>query len=151
MIGSFVLSGLLLLGSVAAGNSGSELLFIATAILSIFFWASLFSLFPVAIGHYYGNTGAGANYGLLYAIAKGTGGVYGGIITSLLITSHGFSYGMKAAGGIAIVAGLILIPLKFFPVVWPERGVDALQASDDSRQAAALPVLQDTFEQSGVR
>ena len=30
------------------------------------------------IGHYYGNAAAGANYGILYAIAKGTGGVYGG-------------------------------------------------------------------------
>src|SRR3954454_6783477 len=66
MIGSFVMSGLLLIGSVAAGNAGSESLFIFTAIASIFFWASLFSLFPVAIGHYYGNAAAGANYGLLY-------------------------------------------------------------------------------------
>jgi OFA family oxalate/formate antiporter-like MFS transporter len=147
MIGSYVLSGLLLLGSVAAGNSGSEALFIVTAILSIFFWASLFSLFPAAIGHYYGNSGAGANYGVLYAIAKGTGGIYGGILTGVLITHHGFSYGMEAAGLLAIIAGLILVPLKFFPVVWRDRGSVAPQAMDDRRQAGALPVLKDTFQE----
>jgi OFA family oxalate/formate antiporter-like MFS transporter len=151
MICSFVLSGLLLLGSVAAGNSGSESLFVLTAILAIFFWASLFSLFPAAIGHYYGNAAAGANYGLLYAIAKGTGGVYGGILTSVLIHNHGFSYGMRAAGILAIVAGLILVPLKFFPVVWRDRGPEPLQPADASRPAAAPPALKDTFEKSEVR
>ena len=32
MIGAFIMSGLLLIGSVAAGNSGSEFLFLVTAI-----------------------------------------------------------------------------------------------------------------------
>lgn len=151
MIGSFVMSGLLLLGSVAAGNAGSEALFVATAILSIFFWAALFSLFPVAIGHYYGDVAAGANYGVVYAIAKGTGGVYGGIITSILITNHGFSYGMEAAGILAIVAGLLIVPLKFFPVVWRGREPEALQPVDGSRPAAAPRALKDAFEKSAVR
>jgi OFA family oxalate/formate antiporter-like MFS transporter len=120
MIGAFVMSGVLLIGSVVAGNAGSEILFIVAAISSIFFWASLFSLFPVAIGHYYGNAAAGSNYGMLYAIAKGTGGIYGGILTSLLITRHGFSTGMVVAGILAVVAGLLIVPLKFFPVKWRE-------------------------------
>lgn len=150
MIGAYVLSGLLLLGSVAAGNAGSEPLFVVTAILSIFFWASLFSLFPAAIGHYYGNAAAGANYGLLYAAAKGTGGVYGGIITSILITNHGFSYGMRAAGILAIVAGLLIVPLKFFPVVWRGREPEPLQPADASRPGAAPPAIKDAFEKSAV-
>jgi OFA family oxalate/formate antiporter-like MFS transporter len=150
MIGSYVLSGLLLLGSVAAGNSGSEPLFILTAVLSIFFWASLFSLFPIAIGHYYGNVSAGANYGVLYAIAKGSGGVYGGIVTSVLINHHGFSYGMEAAGILAIVAGLILIPLKFFPVVWRGRGPESPELDADLAHAQVLPLLDDRFEKAEV-
>jgi OFA family oxalate/formate antiporter-like MFS transporter len=150
MIGSYVLSGLLLLGSVAAGNSGSEPLFILTAVLSIFFWASLFSLFPIAIGHYYGNVSAGANYGVLYAIAKGSGGVYGGIVTSVLINHHGFSYGMEAAGILAIVAGLILIPLKFFPVVWRGRGPESPELDADLVHAQVLPLLDDRFEKAEV-
>jgi MFS transporter, OFA family, oxalate/formate antiporter len=151
MIGSFVMSGVLLIGSVAAGNSGSELLFIVTAILSIFFWAALFSLFPVAIGHYYGSVAAGANYGLVYAIAKGTGGVYGGILTSILISNHGFSYSMRVAGILAIVAGLLIVPLKFFPVVWRGREPEPLEPADASRPAAARPALKDTREKTGVR
>jgi OFA family oxalate/formate antiporter-like MFS transporter len=151
MIGAFVSSGVLLIGSVAAGNAGSETLFVVTAIGAIFFWASLFSLFPAAIGHYYGNAAAGANYGLLYAIAKGTGGVYGGILTSVLISNHGFSYGMRAAGILAIVAGLLLVPLKFFPVVWRGREPEPLQPEDAGRPLVAPPVLEEArFEKSGV-
>lgn len=150
MIGAYVLSGLLLLGSVVAGNAGSEALFVITAILSIFFWASLFSLFPAMIGHYYGNAASGANYGLLYAVAKGTGGIYGGIVTSLLISNHGFSTGMEAAGALAIVAGLLIVPLKFFPVRWRGRETQSVQPADVSRPAAAPPALKDSFEKSGV-
>jgi OFA family oxalate/formate antiporter-like MFS transporter len=151
MIGSFVLSGVLLIGSVAAGNAGSETLFIVTAIASIFFWASLFSLFPVAIGHYYGNAAAGANYGILYAIAKGTGGVYGGIITSVLISSHGFSYSMRAAGILAIVAGLMLIPLRFFPVVWRGREPEAPRVAEAGRPAVAQAALDTALvDKSGI-
>jgi OFA family oxalate/formate antiporter-like MFS transporter len=148
MIGSYVLSGLLLLGSVAAGTFGSEFLFIVTAILSIFFWASLFSLFPITIGKYYGNAAAGANYGLLYAIAKGTGGVYGGILTAVLISNHGFSFSMSVAGVLAIVAGLVIIPLKFFPVMRRGRKVGELELADDGRPAAEPLVLNATLDDS---
>ncbi|MGX6446726.1 OFA family MFS transporter [Patulibacter sp. S7RM1-6] len=138
MVLSFVVSGLLLIGSVLAGNAGSQAFFLVTAIMSIFFWASLFSLFPVAIGHFYGTAAAGANYGLLYAIAKGTGGVYGGILSTVLINNHGFSYSMKVAGILAIVAGVILIPLKFFPVVWRGREPEPLTAEDEAPVAARI-------------
>jgi OFA family oxalate/formate antiporter-like MFS transporter len=154
MIVSYGLCGLLLLASVAAGNAGDEPLFIATAILSIFFWASLFSLFPILIGHYYGNSGAGGNYGVLYAIAKGSGGVYGGIVSTLLITHHGFSYGMTVAGILAIIAGLLIVPLKFFPVVWRGRGSQLPPAHGGSaaaRRPRAALVREDTADQRPVR
>jgi len=150
MIGAFIMSGLLLIGSVAAGNAGSEMLFIVAAISSIFFWASLFSLFPTVIGHYYGNAAAGANYGILYAIAKGTGGIYGGILTSVLISNHGFSYSMRVAGILAIVAGLLIVPLKFFPVKWRGREPESLEPAETSRFAAAPPV-KDALEKTTVR
>ncbi len=144
MIGSFVASGVLLVGSVVAGEAGNQALFLVTAILAIFFWASLFSLFPVTIGHYYGNSGAGANYGALYAVAKGTGGIYGGILTALVITNHGFSYGMVVAGILAIVAGLILIPLKLFPVTWRGQEEELLQPVEVSLPTASAPVREKT-------
>ncbi len=130
MIVSYVACGLLLFGTVFAGMTHNEALFVCFAILAIFFWASLFSLFPIAIGHYFGETAAGGNYGMLYAIAKGSGGIYGGILSTILIIEHGFSFAISVAGFMAIVAGVIIIPLKFSPPVW-ER--------DSGRRAAALP------------
>ncbi|TAM95322.1 MAG: MFS transporter [Rhizobiaceae bacterium] len=134
MVLSYVLCGLLLLATVVAGNVGSEPLFVVAAILGIFFWASLFSLFPIIIGHYYGNSGAGGNYGVLYAIAKGTGGLYGGIISAVLIHHHGFSYGMTVAGIMAIIAGLVILPLKYFPPVWRHQDSGSLKRGDDGAE-----------------
>lgn len=120
MVVSYTLCGLLLFLSIYAGLTHHERLFVCVAIAAIFFWASLFSLFPIAIGQYYGEAAAGGNYGMLYAIAKGSGGLYGGILSTVLIIQHGFSAAIGVAGVMAIVAGLIIIPLKFAPPVWPE-------------------------------
>lgn len=106
--------------TIFAGITHHELLFVCSAILAIFFWASLFSLFPITIGHYFGETAAGGNYGVLYAIAKGSGGFYGGILSTILIKQHGFSVAIGVAGLMAIIAGLVIIPLKFRPPVWQE-------------------------------
>lgn len=118
MIWAYVLCGLLLFVTILAGLHHQQTLFVCAAILAIFFWASLFSLFPITIGHYYGETAAGGNYGVLYAIAKGSGGFYGGILSTILIRQHGFTFAIAVAGIMAIVAGLIIIPLKFSPPVW---------------------------------
>jgi MFS transporter, OFA family, oxalate/formate antiporter len=120
MILAYTLCGILLFATIFAGLTHHELLFVCTAILAIFFWASLFSLFPIAIGHYFGDAAAGGNYGVLYAIAKGSGGLYGGILSTILIRQHGFSVAIGVAGVMAIFAGLIIIPLKFRPPVWRE-------------------------------
>ncbi len=122
MIVSYVVSGLLLFLTVVAGAVHGEALFVIAAILAIFFWASLFSLFPITIGHYFGEAAAGGNYGVLYALAKGAGGLYGGILSAVLIERHGFPFAIGVAGLMAVAAGLILVPLKFRPPVWkPER------------------------------
>ncbi len=117
MVLSYTVCGLLLFVTVYAGLAHSDILFVAAAILAIFFWASLFSLFPITIGHYYGHASAGGNYGVLYAVAKGTGGLYGGILSTLLIVRHGFPFAISVAGVMAIAAGLIIVPLRFRPPV----------------------------------
>jgi len=117
MVLSYTVCGLLLFLTVYAGLAHSDILFVAAAILAIFFWASLFSLFPITIGHYYGHSSAGGNYGVLYALAKGTGGLYGGILSTLLIVRHGFPFAITVAGVMAIAAGLIIVPLRFRPPV----------------------------------
>lgn len=139
MIFSYTLCGLLLLLSIYAGLTHRELLFVCAAITAIFFWASLFSLFPIAIGHYYGEAAAGGNYGVLYAIAKGSGGLYGGILSTMLITQHGFSVAIGVAGTMAIVAGLLIIPLKFAPPVWREAAAASEAGSTDIGRPARSP------------
>ncbi|MGH6977554.1 MAG: hypothetical protein ACREED_11055, partial [Stellaceae bacterium] len=118
MIFSYIACGVLLFGTILAGTMHAETLFVCTAILGIFFWASLFSLFPITIGHYFGEASAGGNYGVLYAIAKGSGGFYGGILSAVLIVQLGFTVAIGVAGVMAILAGLLIIPLKYAPPVW---------------------------------
>ena len=127
MIFSYTACDVLLFGSILAGTMHAEVLFVCTAVLGIFFWASLFSLFPITIGHYFGEAAAGGNYGLLYAISKGSGGLYGGILSTVLIVQHGFTVAIGVAGIMAIAAGLMLIPLKFSPPVW--RAADVRRAA----------------------
>jgi len=131
MIFSYTACGLLLFGTIAAGLAHAEILFVCAAILGIFFWASLFSLFPITIGHYFGEAAAGGNYGFLYAVAKGSGGIYGGILSTVLILEHGFTFAISIAGIMAIIAGLMIIPLKYNP---PMR-----EAATGRQPAGALP------------
>lgn len=115
MIGSYILCGLLLFGTVAAGEAGGGALFVVAAVGAIFFWAALFALFPIAVGHYFGEVSAGSTYGMLYAVAKGLGGVYGGILSTILIVEHGFPFAISVGGIMAILAGLVIVPLRFAP------------------------------------
>jgi len=129
MIWSYILTGIFLFLTIFAGSLHSETLFVVMAVLAIFFWGPLFSLFPTIIGHYFGEVASGSNYGILYAIAKGSGGIYGGVLSALLITQHGFPFAMGVAGVMAIIAGLLIVPLKFSPPVWKgERDARGLPA-----------------------
>jgi MFS transporter, OFA family, oxalate/formate antiporter len=118
MIWSYILTGVFLFLTIFAGTIHSETLFVICAITAIFFWGPLFSLFPATIGQYFGDLAAGSNYGLLYAIAKGSGGVYGGVLSAVLITDSGYPVAMGVAALMAICAGLLIIPLKNRPPVW---------------------------------
>jgi OFA family oxalate/formate antiporter-like MFS transporter len=121
MIWSYILTGVFLFVTIMAGAIHSEMLFVIAAILAFFFWGPMFSLFPATIGHYFGEMAAGSNYGIVYAIAKGSGGIYGGVLSAVLIFHAGYPFAMGAAALMAIAAGLLIIPLKNNPPVW--RGV----------------------------
>ncbi len=112
MIGSYILCGIFLFVTIIAGHAHAEGLFLAATLLAIFFWGSLFALFPATIGDYYGAGAAGANYGILYGIAKGSSGFYGGVLSAILIVGMGYDVAIGVAGVMAIVAGLVLIPLR---------------------------------------
>jgi OFA family oxalate/formate antiporter-like MFS transporter len=112
MIWSYILCGVFLFLTVLAGASGNGSLFVIAVIGAFFFWGPLFSLFPATIGQYYGDLASGSNYGWLYGLAKGSGGLYGGVLSAILIAQHGYNVAMIAAAVMAIVAGLLIIPLK---------------------------------------
>ncbi len=131
MIVSYIICGLLLFATVAAGEAGDGALFVVAAIGAIFFWAALFALFPITIGHYFGEVSAGGTYGLLYAIAKGLGGIYGGILSTILIVEHGFPFAISVGGVMAVLAGLLIVPLRFHP----PRGRAAPAAVPDAAAA----------------
>jgi OFA family oxalate/formate antiporter-like MFS transporter len=118
MMWSYILCGIFLFLTLIGGALHSEALFVIATICAIFFWGPLFALFPTIIGHYYGGVSAGSNYGILYAIAKGSGGLYGGVLSALLIGAAGFPFAIGLAACMAIVAGLLVIPLKSHPPVW---------------------------------
>ena len=134
MIWSYILTGVFLFLTIFAGSTHSETLFVIMAVLAIFFWGPLFSLFPTIIGHYFGEVASGSNYGLLYAVAKGSGGVYGGVLSALLITQNGFPFAMGVAGVMAIVAGLLIVPLKYNPPVWKGAGARDELPAGSTRQ-----------------
>lgn len=112
MIGSYILTGVFLLLTLVAGSAHSEGMFVFCVICAFFFWGPLFALFPAVIGDYFGSVSAGANYGLLYAIAKGSGGIYGGVLSAVLIGQEGYPFAISIAAGMAILAGILIIPLK---------------------------------------
>jgi MFS transporter, OFA family, oxalate/formate antiporter len=115
MMWSYILCGIFLFLTIVTGSMHSESLFVLCTVLAIFFWGPLFALFPAVIGQYFGDVAAGSNYGLLYAIAKGSGGLYGGVLSAVLINDFGFPVAIGTAGVMAIVAGLLIIPLKANP------------------------------------
>lgn len=42
------------------------------------------------------------------------------MLSAVLVTQHGFSFAVAVAGVVAIVAGLVMIPLKISPPVWKD-------------------------------
>jgi len=122
MMWSYMLCGFFLFMTIVSGSMHSETLFVLSTVLAIFFWGPLFALFPAVIGQYFGDVAAGSNYGLLYAIAKGSGGLYGGVLSAVLINDYGFPFAIGTAGVMAVVAGLLIIPLKANP---PRHSVSA--------------------------
>ena len=128
MIMSYILTGVFLALAIVAGEARSEYLFVISAILAFFFWGPLFALFPAVIGQYFGELAAGSNYGLLYAIAKGSGGLYGGVLSAILISYAGFPFAIGVAAVMAVAAGLLIIPLKNSPPVWQGEAVRGVPA-----------------------
>lgn len=116
----YILCGLFSLFALFFGEAGSSMGYVSSCMISIFFWGALYSLFASIVGHYYGEVASGSNYGLLYATAKGLGGIYGGVLSAYLISSYGHPFTIIVSSLMALLSGVILIPLWKHPPVWKE-------------------------------
>ncbi|MEN3753772.1 hypothetical protein ABC733_17415 [Mangrovibacter sp. SLW1] len=116
----YILCGVFSLVALYFAESGGATGYIVSCIVSIFFWGALYSLFASIVGYYYGEVASGANYGMLYATAKGMGGIYGGVLSAYLISTYGHSFTITVSSVMAVLSGVILIPLWKNPPVWKD-------------------------------
>ncbi|EID1042450.1 OFA family MFS transporter, partial [Salmonella enterica] len=107
----YILCGLFSLLALYFAEAGSSTGFITSCIVSIFFWGALYSLFASIVGYYYGEVASGSNYGMLYATAKGLGGIYGGVLSAYLISTYGNPFIIIISSLMALLSGVILLPL----------------------------------------
>ncbi|ECX8732104.1 OFA family MFS transporter, partial [Salmonella enterica] len=114
----YILCGLFSLLALYFAEAGSSTGFITSCIVSIFFWGALYSLFASIVGYYYGEVASGSNYGMLYATAKGLGGIYGGVLSAYLISTYGNPFIIIISSLMALLSGVILLPLWKHPPVW---------------------------------
>ncbi|PSQ18649.1 oxalate:formate antiporter [Halobacteriales archaeon QS_8_69_26] len=108
---TLVLSGLALVASVAAGDRGIGLAFVALVGAVAFFRSPVFAVFPSLVGDYYGEARSSENYAVLYT-AKLPGGVFGGTVASGLVLTLGWSPSFLLGGALVVVAGLSLVALR---------------------------------------
>lgn len=102
---SLVLCGLVLGGSVVAGQAGIGPAFVILVGAAAFFRSPAFAVFPAMVGEYYGEAHSSTNYALLYS-AKLWGGVFGGTIASGLVVSLGWAETFGLGAALLVVAGL---------------------------------------------
>ncbi|HAF2409770.1 TPA: OFA family MFS transporter [Salmonella enterica] len=114
----YILCGLFSFLALYFAEAGSSSGFITSCIISIFFWGALYSLFASIVGYYYGEVASGSNYGMLYATAKGLGGIYGGVLSAYLISTYGNPFIIIVSSVMALLSGFILLPLWKHPPVW---------------------------------
>ncbi len=126
MIVSFFLqAGFLLMVLLAGQVSGGW--FTLTLLLVYFTWGQIYSLFPSALGDYFGTRHATSNYGVLYT-AKGVASIVGGWCGALLYERFGtWSVGFYGSAVMALIAAALAIALRYTRS--PRRGVMPVPAT----------------------
>ncbi|MFB6171595.1 MAG: OFA family MFS transporter [Haloarculaceae archaeon] len=111
MAASFTLCGLGLFATVYFGIGGAGAAFVGAVVVATFFWSPQYTLFPSVVGEYYGERHSSANYALLYS-GKVWGGVFGGTVTGLLVTTMGWEQTFLLGGALAVLAGAAALLLR---------------------------------------
>jgi MFS transporter, OFA family, oxalate/formate antiporter len=118
MMVSFVLQAICLFLVVVLGRT-SSFWFSATLVLVYFTWGQIYSLFPSAVGDYFGARHATSNYAVMYT-AKGVAAIIGPWLGALLYERSG-SWNMDLYGSavLALIAAGMAVALRgarFAPV-----------------------------------
>lgn len=108
---SLLLCSLSLAGAIAAANQHHASLFLLLAGGAAFFRSPVFSIFPNLVGSYYGEARSSENYAAIYT-AKVPGGVFGGTVTSVLISFLGWSVSFYLGAVLIALAGVLMFSLK---------------------------------------
>lgn len=125
MILAFFLTGVLIFVTIYAGQTANIALFLLAVAIANFLAGAEFVLFPSIVAQYYGEVAAGANYGILRALGKGSGGIYGGALTALLIQAGGYPFAFTISGVLAVLSSLVVILVKLRPPIWRPKEVPA--------------------------
>ncbi|MXR40519.1 MFS transporter [Halobaculum sp. WSA2] len=108
---SFILCGVGVGGLVIGARVGSTLVFIASVVLSVFFWSPQYTLFPSLVGEYYGERHSSSNYALLYS-GKMWGGIFGGAVAGWVVTVTSWTVAFAIGALLAVSAGLSALLLR---------------------------------------
>jgi OFA family oxalate/formate antiporter-like MFS transporter len=111
MATSFLLCGVGLFAVVYFGVRGMPAVFVASVVVATFFWSPKYTLFPSIVAEYYGSKHSSANYALLYS-GKMWGGVLGGTVTGVLVSTMGWDQTFLFGGLLAVLAGLAALGLR---------------------------------------
>ena len=107
---AFFIQAICLVGVLTLGKT-SAAWFTVTLVLTFFTWGEIYSLFPAALGDYFGSRNATSNYSVLYT-AKGVASILAGVVAALLHDRFGnwdaVFYGSAVLAFLAAIGAVIL-------------------------------------------
>jgi OFA family oxalate/formate antiporter-like MFS transporter len=111
MMISFVLQAICLVLVVLLGRT-SSFWFSATLVLVYFTWGQIYSLFPSAVGDYFGARHATSNYAVMYT-AKGVAAIIGPWLGALLYERSGsWNMDLYGSAALALIAAGMAVALR---------------------------------------
>ena len=92
------------------------MLFTVGLVLTFFTWGEIFSLFPSALGDFFGSEHATSNYAFLYT-AKGVAAFLGAYLGTRLVKWTGsWESAFYASAFLSLLAGLTAVVLRWRPL-----------------------------------
>lgn len=109
--GALIVSAAGIASAVVVGGYGFAGAFVVLVGVAAFFRSPVFAVFPSLIGEYYGTAHSSENYAALYT-GKVWGSVFAGTVTSVLITSLGWTRSFLLGAGLLALAGVATLSVR---------------------------------------